>query len=213
MRAFAFVLNGLVQRRIELVALVAEARKTQPLKGCRQLVGHRLQRTGLQVPVAAGTVEVVEHRQQLGDNRGLGALGDELLVAQRALAVVVVLRLDALQGGLELGDLFRRRRSAASAASGAGPLGAGPAAGSRISPVSGSMRRLSVTVTGSCESFWLTCSPGHRRRQPRRPRHRPATRPAGPASAPPPGPARPGWPRRWPGRAPGSRHPASPSPT
>ena len=60
--------------------------------------------------MAAGAVEVVEHRQQLGDNRGLGALGDELLVAQRALAVVVVLRLDALQGGLQFGELFERRR-------------------------------------------------------------------------------------------------------
>ena len=85
MGAVALVLHGLVQRRVELVALVAEARKAKSLKGGHQLVGDRLQRAGLQVAVAAGAVEVVEHRQQLGDDRDLGPLGGELLVAQGRL--------------------------------------------------------------------------------------------------------------------------------
>src|ERR1700752_3319578 len=88
MRSLALVLNSLVQTRVELVALVAESRKAKPFKRGRQLVGDRLQRTGLQVTMAAGAVEVVEHRQQLRDNGRLGSLGDELLVAQRTLAVV-----------------------------------------------------------------------------------------------------------------------------
>ena len=56
--------------------------------------------------MAARPVEIVEHRQQLGDDGGLGALGDELLVPQRALAVVGVLRLYALQVGLQFGSLI-----------------------------------------------------------------------------------------------------------
>src|SRR5262245_34256929 len=99
MRPIALVLNGLVQRRVEFVALVAESRKTKSLKGGREFVGDRLQRTGFQVTVAAGAVEVIEHWKQLGDNGDLGPLGSELLVTQRTLPVVVVLRLDALQRG------------------------------------------------------------------------------------------------------------------
>ncbi len=106
MRAVALVLNCFVQRRVELVALVTECRKAKPLKGGGQFVGDRLQRTGLQIAVAARPVEIVEHRKQLGDRGGLGALGDDLLVPQRALAVVVVLRLHALQRGLQLGNLI-----------------------------------------------------------------------------------------------------------
>ena len=63
----ALVLNGLVQRRVELVALGTEARKAQSLKRGHQLVGNRLQRPGLQVTVAARPVEIVQHAQQLGD--------------------------------------------------------------------------------------------------------------------------------------------------
>ena len=105
----ALVLNGLVQRRVEFVALGSESRKAQSLKGSHQFVGDRLQRTGLQIAVAARPVEIVEHRKQLGDDGGLRALGNQLLIAQRPLPVVVVLRFDALQGGLELGDLIRVR--------------------------------------------------------------------------------------------------------
>ena len=208
-----------MQRRVELVALVTEARKTKSFKGSGQLVSDRLQGTGLQIAVAACPVEIVEHREQLGDGGGLGALGNELLVPQRALAVVVVLRLHALQRGLQLGNLigFRGRRRCGRLRR--RPTGgrAGVQAGrslacSRISPVSGSMRRLSVTVTGSYESFELTCSPGHPR-QPRRPRrHRRKSRPDRHQHRRR-RPARPGWPRRWPGPEPGSRRPASPSRT
>ena len=144
------VLHGLVQRRVELVTLGAEGDQPQPCQGADQLVGDRLQRTGLQVAVAAGAVEVVEHRQQLADHDGLGPLGGDLLVAQRALAVVGEVGLDALQVRGQLGDLVGSPPSRRRGASGAGPLGAGAGAAlSRTSPVSGSMRRLSVTVTGS----------------------------------------------------------------
>src|SRR5205085_10109894 len=97
------------QRRVELLAFVAEDRKTKPLKRGRQRVGTRLQRPRLQVTVTAGTIEVVEHRKQLGDYGDLGPLGGQLLVAQRTLAVVVVLRLHTLQRGFQFGDFFRRR--------------------------------------------------------------------------------------------------------
>ena len=66
--AVALVLHSLVQRRVEIVAFVAEARKAESLKGGRQLVGDRLQRSGLQIAVAARPVEIVENRQQLGDH-------------------------------------------------------------------------------------------------------------------------------------------------
>ena len=60
--------------------------------------------------MAAGAVEVIEHRKQLGDNGNLGPFGGQLLVAQRALAIIVVFRLDALQGGFQFGKLIGRRR-------------------------------------------------------------------------------------------------------
>src|SRR5215207_6037811 len=105
MRAFPLMLHGLVQQRVERIAFIAESRKPKTLKGSRELVGHRLQGTGLQVSVVAGAIEVVEHGQQLSDYRGLGPLGDQLLVAHRTLAVVVVLRFDALQGRFQFSDL------------------------------------------------------------------------------------------------------------
>ena len=172
MGSLALVLDGLVQRRVELVALGTECRKTKPLKGGHQFVGNRLQRAGLQVAVAAGAVEIVEDTEQLRDDGRLGALGGELLVPQGALAVVGEVSLDPLQVGEQFVGLacllggFPRERPRRR------PTGAGPVACSRTSPVTGSTRRLSVTVTGSCGSFELTCSPGHRPRRPRRRRRR-----------------------------------------
>ena len=74
--------------------------------------------------MAAGPVEIVEHRQQLADHDGFGPLAGDLLIAQRALAVVGEVGLHPLQIGGEFGDLVGqlaapgdpRRR----------PLGAGP---------------------------------------------------------------------------------------
>ena len=81
--------------------------------------------------MAAGAVEIVEHAEQLGDDRGLGPIGGELLVAQGPLAVVGEVGLHPLQVGGQFGDLGLRLLATSRAASGAGPLGAGPVACSR----------------------------------------------------------------------------------
>ncbi len=191
-------------------------RRTPPARARsarRQLVGDRLQRARLQVAVLARPLEIVEHAQQLADDGGLGPIRRGLLVAQRALAVVGEVGLDPLQVGDQLGDLVgvgrtRRRRP------GLPPL-RGPAPGGtcRTSPVSGSIRRLSVTVTGSCglpgRSLGLPVILDDLRVHDvvsRAGRHR--ARPSPACAAP-----RPGWPRRSPGPAPGTPGRASPSPT
>ena len=53
----------------------------------------------------ARAVEIVEYRKQLADDRGLGPIGDHLLVAQGPLAVVGEVGLDPLQIREQFGGL------------------------------------------------------------------------------------------------------------
>ena len=61
--ALALVLDGLVQRRIELLALEAEGCQSQPGQHRLELVGHRFERTGFQITVTASPIQVVENRK------------------------------------------------------------------------------------------------------------------------------------------------------
>ncbi len=121
----AVVLDGFVAFRVERVAGGAEC--GEPLRGERgeQLVRHRAQRSGLQVAVLAGTVEVVDDRQQLLDHELLAQrhLGGHLLVG--AALVVGELGPLALQGGGELGDLVDVGRRTVRCGGGAGPRRSG----------------------------------------------------------------------------------------
>lgn len=95
----------------------------------------------------ARPLEIVQYTQQLADNAGLGSVSGRLLIAQRPLTVVGEVGLHALQIGGQLGDLvFGVRRIGRSRPS-------RHVAGRDVphSPVSGSIRRLSVTVTCSPE--------------------------------------------------------------
>ena len=103
------MLHRLVQRRVEVLALDSEGGQAESGEHPHELVGHRLQRSVVEVAVAASPVEIVEHRKQLTDHRGLGAFAGRFLITQRTLAVVGEVGLHALQIGGEFGDLVRRR--------------------------------------------------------------------------------------------------------
>ena len=57
--------------------------------------------------MAAGPVQIVEHRQQLRDHRGFGPVGHHLLITQSPLPVVGEVGLNPLQVTEQLGGLAR----------------------------------------------------------------------------------------------------------
>ena len=209
------VLHGLVDGRVERLALQPERLETELLRDGHQLVGHGLERAG-EVAVGLGAVEVVEHGEQLGHELHPRPDQHALPVALHAPPVVGVLRADPLQVGRALRHLGAS--SAAATASGptacsaacsgwSGPAPADCSAGTRTSPVTGSIRRRSRTTTRSPSPFsapslrscrLTSCCPSPRRRSRRPPRRR-VRRPARRR----PHRRRPGWHRPHP------RHPAA----
>src|SRR5439155_22231559 len=103
------VRHRLVPHRVEPVALLAERRQPELRHRLPQRVGDRPERAG-QVAVVAGPVQVVEERQQAGQHGRGGLLGDQALVPVHALAVVGVLRGDALQVAGAFVQLVAQRR-------------------------------------------------------------------------------------------------------
>ena len=79
-----------MHHRVELVALLAEGLQTQLVERVQQLFGHRTERAD-QVTVLAGTIEVVQDRQQDRHHVHRRLVRDRLTVAIHAFAVVVVL--------------------------------------------------------------------------------------------------------------------------
>jgi hypothetical protein len=57
------VLHGLVQHRVEVVALGAERRQPKAGQRAEQFVGDQLQRPRLQISMTACAVEIVEHAE------------------------------------------------------------------------------------------------------------------------------------------------------
>ncbi len=55
------MLDGLVQRWIELLTLQAEGRQSHPGQHRLEFVGHRLEWTGFQIAVTASPIQVVEN--------------------------------------------------------------------------------------------------------------------------------------------------------
>ena len=91
--------------RVEGVALGSESGQADVREHPCQLVCHCLERSGFEIAVLAGSLEVVENRKKLRDDGRLRVLRSGLLLAVGATPVVGVLRRDALQICGELGDL------------------------------------------------------------------------------------------------------------
>src|SRR6478609_2823096 len=89
--------QGLVDGRIELLALGADPLDAEPSEDPVQLVGDRRERRAVEVAVLARGVDVVEDRQQRLDDLGDPPVAREVAVAVDALLVVDVLRLEAAQ--------------------------------------------------------------------------------------------------------------------
>ena len=133
--------HGLVPSRVERIADLAERDQAELGEHRVELVGDRLERAG-QIAVRPRPVDVVQHRQQVGDYPTGGELADHDPVAVDPLAVVGVLGLQALQVGGALRELglarsadARQRRAPRTSARSA----AGSGSGWRASPVIGSI--------------------------------------------------------------------------
>ncbi len=92
----------LVDGRVERLAGLAEPLQAVPPEHPLQLVRDRGERAGLQVPVLAGQVDVVQHRKQRLEDAAHGLVACDVAVALDPLAVVDVLGLQPLQVGQPL---------------------------------------------------------------------------------------------------------------
>jgi hypothetical protein len=88
--------HRLVQRRVERVAGCPDGPQAELLQHAFELVGNRLERTG-EIAVLAGPLDVVQHRQQPGQDSPGRAVDHHDPVAVDPLAVVGVLGGDPLQ--------------------------------------------------------------------------------------------------------------------
>ncbi|SKV35071.1 Uncharacterised protein [Mycobacteroides abscessus subsp. abscessus] len=112
MAVLAIVLNRLVQRGIEVIALCSERRQPQPFQRRGQLVRNTAQRARFQVTVLSRAVEIIQHAQQLGHHGRLGRVDHGLPVPFHPLAVVSEIGMRTLQVSRQFGHLDIRIRAA-----------------------------------------------------------------------------------------------------
>jgi hypothetical protein len=87
--------NGLVPSRVESIADLAESDQAVLRENRVELVGDRLESAG-QIAVRPSPIDIVQHRQQIGDYPTGGELANHDTIAVDPLAVVGELGLQAL---------------------------------------------------------------------------------------------------------------------